>query len=576
MKKRPLLLLVPLFAALAACGADEDEPAFDPALSRLPPDVASAEIEWLPAAGPEGNARLQLRFADGRRGTRLAIDGGHGPTLLRDDGSGPDAQAGDGLYAAWVQADRTRRVQQQQRLHAMAARTQAVPEFLFRQRVGERAAMPPAPSGARLALEPLRGEPGAVDPERELLVRALGVVEDPQRTFEPCTGAGTPMGAWTFGRLVTEIANQPATGVDPAAFAEAWMHQWMQGRTINGFAVPGRAAGAQAFLDGWPRLADGRLDLARAPFRLLAIVNRLDLRGNTLFGPSNSAEARFVFGGVACAPRPDQPPIETLGFTVILEYAVPAADCAGVRGWAQQWRALGALPLGSPAYNAALQAITDQFSLRHARPERAPNFSALQQVRSNEFAMADSPSEIFWELRESRLARNGQLLHDTLVQTPDRSLQGSTVLRDFVNAHEAKILAGGQGVPTQFPAGVPFLGGHFVQGAGIAWDAPGIANPEARYRFSVGTCNACHTQETGTRFVHIEPRPRGAVARLSRFLTGEGMPVNDPVSGAPRHFNDLLERALRLDADARLACEARGEAALDELFMRPLPPAFVH
>jgi len=575
---RPVLSA--LFAALVACGGDAESD-FDATLSRAPPETASASLEWLTSPNAHGNARLLMRFADGRRHTSLVIQGGIGPTALRDDGVEPDAQAGDGLYSAWVQANAAALAREQRRRAALARQVREVPDFQQRQLVGTRsfqpaAGMPEPTPGTRMTLEPFLGVPDTVDAERELLVRDLGVVEDPQRTYEPCTGAGMPMGAWTFGRLMTELANQPATGIHPADFAEAWMRQWMQNRTINGFVVPNRAVGTQAFLDGWPRDADGRLDLARAPFRLLAIVNRLDLRGNTLFGPSNSAEGRLVFGGVRCVPLPDLPPTETLGFTVAFEYVVPATDCTSTRAWAQQWHALGSLPLGSPAYNGALQAITDQFTLRNARPSRSPNFSALQQLRSNEFALADSPSEIFWELREARLARDGRLAHDTLAQTPHRSLQGSTTLRDFINSHEAKILAGGQGIPTQYPDGVPFVTGHFVQGAGLSWNADGINNLEARHRFSVGTCIGCHTLETDTRFVHIEPRGRGEVAALSNFLTGAGMPMSDPVSGVPRTFNDLLERRMKLDADANLTCESRNEVALEEVFMRPLAPAFAH
>ena len=574
---RPFVVALLVLLSFSTGAAESD---FDPALSHLPPEVADANLEWLASPGAQGNALLRLRFTDGRRGTRLVIQGGPGPTLLRDDGVTPDAQAGDGIYTAQVQANASQMARQQQRRAALAQQVKTVPAFSQRQLVGSRTFRPAAAArplpGTRVALEPFLGVPNTVDPERELLVRDLAVVEDPQRTYEPCTDTGTPLGAWTFGRLMTEIANQPATGIHPADFTEAWLRQWMNDHTINGFRVPRRAVGMQAFLDGWPRTPDGRLDLARAPFRLLAIVNRLDLRGNTLYGPSNSAEGRLVFGGVRCVAQPGQPPVETLGFTVILEYAVPASDCVSIRSWAQQWHALGSLSLGAPDYNAALQAITDQFTLRNAVLARSPTFSALRRLRSNEFALADVPVDIFWELRESRQGRDGQLLHDTLGQTPDRTLQGSATLAEFINSHEAKILAGGQGVPTQYPAGVPFSAGRFEQGAGVSWNAPGIVNLEARHRFSVSSCNACHKQETATQFVHIAPRDRGSVSALSNFLTGAGMPMHDPISGVPRTFNDLLERRMKLDADANLSCASRNDVALDDVFMRPLPPAFAH
>ena len=567
-------------AALSAASAPAAGLSFDPALSRSPPEVAEAAFVPLARPGAQGNAVLQLRFADRRQGGTLVIQGGPGPTLLRDDGLAPDTHAGDGLYQALVQINLARFTQEQQRRVGLAQTIRTVPDFRLRQRLRDLLFQPSPPPGLepgrRVPIDRFLGLPDPVDPARELLVRDLGVVDDPLRTYEPCTGAGTPMGAWTFGRLMTEMANEPVTGMHPSDFAEAWMQQWMSDRTINGFNVPRRATGTQAFLAGWPRGPDGRLDLAQAPFRLLAIVNRLDLRGNLLYGASDSAEARLVFGGVRCVPLPNWPTPETLQFTVIFEYGVPAGDCMSARSWAQQWHALGALPLGSPAYNAALQAITDQFTLRNARPDRHPNLSAIHQVRSNEFALADGPADTFWELRESRLTRQGNLTHQTLAQTPDRTRQDSLQLRDYINANQFEILGGHHAVPHQYPVGTPFKGGHHVQSAGLAWDAAGIISLEARHRFSVATCNACHKRETGTPFVHIAPRARGDVAALSDFLTGANMPVADPVSGVPRHFHDLLDRQMRLDATANLSCGGPKDMALQDVFMLPQPAAFPH
>jgi hypothetical protein len=106
--------------------------------------------------------------------------------------------------------------------------------------------------------------------------------------------------------------------------------------------------------------------------------------------------------------------------------------------------------------STALQALTNQFTLRNADPSKLPNRSAINQVRTNEFALADVFFDIFWQLRESKLQLNkepfaSRLMHDTLAQTPDRSLQNSTVLRDFVNHHEPAILAGKHEVPRWEP-----------------------------------------------------------------------------------------------------------------------------
>jgi hypothetical protein len=87
-----------------------------------------------------------------------------------------------------------------------------------------------------------------------------------------------------------------------------------------------------------------------------------------------------------------------------------------------------------------------------------------------------------------------------------------------------------------------------------AWRAPGIANPEARHLFSLGTCNGCHGfGETGTEFLHVSPRAPGAPSGLSGFL--RGLALADPVTGEIRTFNDLQRRKLDLE---RLVCACAG------------------
>src|SRR5262249_10474469 len=156
-----------------------------------------------------------------------------------------------------------------------------------------------------------------------------------------CTGTGTQMGPWTFGRLMQEMANEPATGTRPGDFVEHWLQEWTQDQTINTWNVLARAT-AQNFIDAWPRLPDGQLDLAQAPFRLLAIVNRIDLRSNTAHGGGSAGEARFVFGFLDCDETlPGS--FELPQSTVILEYGIDKDNCFAVRDWARQWRALGTM-----------------------------------------------------------------------------------------------------------------------------------------------------------------------------------------------------------------------------------------
>jgi hypothetical protein len=221
--------------------------------------------------------------------------------------------------------------------------------------------------------------------------------------------------------------------------------------------------------------------------------------------------------------------------------------------WARRWHTLGALPFPSEEYNAALQAITDGFAGRNADPGRV-NGSALAQLRSNENTL--NPR---WELREFELSPATRFLVPSPVKlSPDNSFDQTSTLADYVNANEAALLIERHDVPLQF-AGAPFLGGSSFNDLS-PWTAPGIVNNEARHKFSLNTCNGCHNQETGTGFLHIDPRFPGEEARLSGFMTG--ITVADPVSGEPRTLNDLRRRRLDLEF---LVCTAPTG--------RPAPPA---
>src|SRR5262249_44820836 len=114
-----------------------------------------------------------------------------------------------------------------------------------------------------------------VRPNRELFVTDVSVVEDPIRTSFAGTPSDPRSGAWTFGRLLERAARSPE---DASALAERLFATWRTDQSINGFTARARPA-IDPFLFGpWARRQDGALDLAKAPLRLLGIVNRMDLR----------------------------------------------------------------------------------------------------------------------------------------------------------------------------------------------------------------------------------------------------------------------------------------------------------
>ena len=398
--------------------------------------------------------------------------------------------------------------------------------------------------------------------ERELMITDLSVVNDPR--------ASEADGPWSFGGLMKAMAGE----TDPSRFVVQWLKTWESDQVINGFRTAARPTIRDLVIHPW-KARDGQagtpdsawtINFANAPFRLLAIVNRLDLAKGTPPRVDTGGEGHFVFG-VLGPPSAGQPASAgpPLPFTVSLEFEQAATTRAELRVLAQQWHGLGAMTFGE-AFNTGLQQITDRFSGKNRAPAK-PNGSALNQLRTNEIALSPSRG---WELREFTLA-NGFLRPAPTAQSPSNTFQNTIALRDFINEHEADILRRGFRIPARF-RGAPFLAGSSrvappVAPPAFAWRVPPPVNSEARHLIALASCNGCHHLETGTTtVVHIANRAPGAMSQLSRFLTGnaDGSPfgVNGQgLEGTRREFNDLEQRAAILSAAAVDDDDARLNAA---------------
>ncbi|MBP6749073.1 MAG: hypothetical protein KA144_05500 [Xanthomonadaceae bacterium] len=563
--------------------------AAQPASTTVPSGVSDVELTPMEDAGdPAGNALLAVRFFDRAEPAediiKLVVDDKQA-VLTRDP-------ANRARFSGMIFFDFDLFAQEQAARRALLTETKdrVAPLFQSRELVAEEefgfvepAAIAKARAASTTISVPRRMvamPPSAVDPRRELFITDLSVVQDPTRTFDICGNVGNPNGAWTFKTLMTNMANQPATGIDPSLFVENWLRTWTINNTVNTFPVPARPNIGVQVLNSWPRLTNGRLNLDRSPFRLLAIVNRIDLRGNTVYGGGNAGEGRFVF---AVVNRNNNGGCSVMQFTVIFEYGVPISGCTNVKNYAQQWVNLGNIALGSPAFNPALQAITDQFTAANAAP-RKPNRSALNQLRTDEIALA-----VPWELREYVLPQgNGNLTLTTAKQTPHHTRNNTALLANYINVNSAAILNGTHVVPLTW-VGQPFLTGsnfNFSVVDGAVWNAPGVGNQQ-RHKFSLATCNACHGGETRangnpvalpleTSFVHITPRLQNQQSQLSKFLLGTGtlalpttFPKNDPINGVPqRTFGDLLQRQVHLANLMNSSCLS--SALIHELRFQPL------
>lgn len=568
-----------------------------------------------PAQADGRNVALFVRYADRRGGSEVLAPEGR-VVILNDIGVAPDVTADDGVFSALTHMDLAANRASLKAFEARLARrggTAQIGEFSGRELIGSRAVLPQAAHQAFIPLPddlPLRPIPeldlvlpATSDAARSAMITDLSVVADPRRTYDRCDMdgdgvLGDPNGAWTFKTLVTHIANTPVTGITPQQLVHAWLKSFRVNDGPNARLNSTVIAQSPAFLmedallnhlRGWNPDDPSTLDLDSLPFRLLAIVNRLDLAQASAYGRASGGELRFVFGlldlhGGRCDPAP---------MTVILEYGLPRFSCAKLRAAARAWLDLDhshpAFP--SVSYNVALQALTDPVTVANAAPDK-PNGSAINQVRTNEQALDRSP----WELQEFRLregSRTSLLERRNLKQTPEAILSGATVLRDYINDHGAAVCDERHRVPRFYPprpgglgsndpivpdfppapaGAVPFLAAFAHYGPNTAFDAPGISGSgrcsatQVRHKFSLNTCSACHAAETATLFLHVDAlTPAGLPARLSRFLTGTATtapftPVPDPANitpaAGPRHFNDLQRRVQILEQLATHPCLA--------------------
>jgi hypothetical protein len=545
------------------------------------------------------SAQLSRKVADGTRDF-VTIGFQDQQVILRDDGQGGDTRAGDGVFTgigSVEDADLQARADSDNNAIANRGSKQS-PLFIGRTNVGSTTpvafdyasfqagkAVPFGPPVAFVQSETTTNLKAVVlgtNPfqERVLMIRDLGVVTDPTRTWDPCSGAGNPSGVWTFNHLMTQMANQPASGIDPAVFVEQWLAHWQAPQTINSHNVPARLQVNNVILNPWPKRPDGHLDLKQSPFRLLAIVSRVDLRRTTSGGGGyggsatgnflDAGEARFVFGLVdkqfGCNVSP---------FAVIFEYRVPKCECELVKSWAQKWVDLAALVPGTAAYNDSLQVLTEQFVRANANPTK-PNGSALGQLRTNEISLAGP-----WELREFQLTQFpfSFLKETTTADTAIDMFNPSVTFDNWILTAVAPALTG-PAFQDPIP-GVPlFFGGNFLGSnpqtlsTNFFWGvtAPQIPNLSpgggnntfnwGRHRASLASCNGCHGREsrpaaTVARFVHVDPStPFGFPATLSEFLTGViNLPdPQEPGGLPPRSFDDLARREVDIQQVANMTC----------------------
>lgn len=426
--------------------------------------------------------------------------------------------------------------------------------------------------------------------DKSLMVTDVSVVEDQLRTYDPCRSPkGNPNGVWSFGRLITNMANQPVTGVTPKDFLTNWVDNFLFGlhnHPASTDATTNRLTSKTRLVKAWMRnsgltppagplpanWASLPLKVEEFPVRLLAIVNRLDLRGNSGYGVfSNAGEGRLVFCFVDsnnnCSHGNNGPGT----MTFIFEYGIPINNCLSLNKYASSWWNLRTQAFG-PAFNVKLEAITNVFTKINANPAK-PNRSALNHLRTNDFLM--SP----WVIRDFEIDATSKRLK--LVHPSKEPMDNANGFTPSV----APTVAAKQAALVTFVNGIPFIANpnpsYSIPNNLAGMHAPMNVNPGVRYHwrgapsamtplnrreFSLNTCSGCHKGETLNPFTHIRPRNISTRAAISGFMSGMGsddsatdLPmdtdpmgffiVNDPgpTPLPAKKFNEALRRALDLE-----------------------------
>jgi hypothetical protein len=525
------------------------------------------------------------------------------PLVLRDDGKGYDRKAGDGLYTTKVNVNvNDFRKQALRMVSDMKQKGYKPYRFVNRSIVYDPDAADNNFDATKFDNNEAVSIASVTSVDNQLIdsilrncvfMTDLKVVEDPARTWNPCSQTGDVNGPWTFGTLMRQLASKDpqhiASDSALSVFVKTWLNKWQTDQIINGDTVKARPT--SKIISNWVSKSkaagspQGQLDMKFAPFKLLAIATRFDLRerGFTL-GTIPAGEIRFIF----CALNNDC--TDKQDFTVIFEYGAPVKnDCDSVHAWGQQIVDLKNFTLGSPEYNDALQALTDRVTRCGSSPKQT-NQSSLDALRTNERAL--SPAPITTEFRQFSLNSSSGKLGETVISLCPMDKYNAQVdnpdverMVGWINANRGAIKKDNYTLPaflvdTVTHDTIPFQAGKTqildtpVGNAPLAYHWDGIEkrktpafirNTAARHTFSLNICSGCHAGETQTFFFQVTPVFFGKEASLSGFLTGnpqpeavpfdmDGNPTNDsmmvqdaafrPATGPLVYFfNDNLRRA---------------------------------
>ncbi len=376
-----------------------------------------------------------------------------------------------------------------------------------------------------------------------------------------------PGGSWHFSTVIDRLFSDSANAfVRGNAFEDAFA--------------------SRSVRNAWPLLPDGKLDVAHAPFRLVAVVLRPE--GNGYLG-----ELRLVYEAYAGG---------ALGELVSLEYAMessrpapgepantprPTTDAersARRKAWIDAWRALEKTPFGTPAYVAALSSLTD------AVTRKTESFGRMEVPALRRVGIATRGERATQWTMTALERRNGGLEPAPLTNTPPADWNdpgftwkattsgwggsscggwagGECSVRDplvrIVERDESKLYDGTFVLPAELRAKEIPLTPESAWGTELrapdGWTEDRWSR--ARSLFSRATCDGCHGPDTGTNLHHVIPQPSGD-AQLSAFVRDHELPIRTIAYKAALCGSNALSNVTELAANGIQvagACTNKGE-----------------
>src|SRR6476660_6929303 len=310
--------------------AEDEEFKFAPQQGGVIPPAEDVLVQKIPG---DNNHLLMMAFysKENYSGQFVTLENG-GHLVFRDDGKGYDKKAGDGLYTARVPADLNEFRQKALNMTTQMKKNNYKPiRFEHREMVVDPDAdesfdMQKLDRGEVVSISGLTNALSELDPSNNegaaaagtaaleairthsVTITNLAVVEDPTRTWNSCTQKGNINGPWTFNTIMRQLASKDpahiATDKQVSDFVKDWLGHWATPQTVNGDVVAARTAVNSKILTPWLNKSKsagaptGQLDMRFAPYKLLAIVDRFDLREGGVHGITGSpvGEGRYVFG----------------------------------------------------------------------------------------------------------------------------------------------------------------------------------------------------------------------------------------------------------------------------------------